>query len=111
MLRFTACVNDRIISVMGLTMYSIFLILPIVVFVSSPSKLRTLGRMALAFVLTVLLITVPAAIVRRGDPEMMGRIAGAISLSVAALVGWLHVRSLKLSAKQAGPVPTAPNQP
>jgi hypothetical protein len=92
-------------------MSQIFLILPIVVFFCSPSKLRTLGRMVLSFVLTVLLITIPAAILRRGNPQMMVMIAGATSLSVAALVGWLHVRSLKLNAKQTNSVPVVSNQP
>jgi thiol:disulfide interchange protein len=80
----------------------VFLILAVVVFLVSPRKLRTLGRMALAFVITGLVIMIPAALARRGDPQMWGRIAGeiAIAIAIAPLAGWWHIRSLKRAAKR-----------
>ena len=47
--------------------------------VKSPKKLQTLGRMAIAFVVTVLLFIVPGAILRRGDPQALGAIAGLVA--------------------------------
>ena len=63
--------------------------------VKSPKKLQTLGRMAIAFVVTVLLFIVPGAILRRGDPQALGAIAGLVALLAAVIAGWWHTRSLK----------------
>jgi hypothetical protein len=38
---------------------------------------------------------VPGAILRRGDPEALGAIAGLVALLVAVIAGWWHTRSLK----------------
>lgn len=87
-----------------------FFILWIVVFASSPKKMRTLGRMALAFVIAALLIMIPAALVRRGDPEMWGRMAAEIGFAIAPFVGWWHIRSLKRAAKLTASAPNADRQ-
>ena len=63
--------------------------------VKSPKKLQTLGWMAIAFVVTVLLFIVPGAILRRGDPQALGAIAGLVALLAAVIAGWWHTRSLK----------------
>jgi hypothetical protein len=41
--------------------------------VKSPKKLQTLGRMVVAFVVTLLLFIVPGAILRMGDPQGPGK--------------------------------------
>ena len=84
---------------------SVIFILAIVVFLYSPKKLRTLGRMMLAFVSTALLIMIPAALVRRGDPHMWGEMAAQIGILIALAAGWWHVRRLKRAAKSDGPPP------
>jgi hypothetical protein len=71
------------------------LIAAIYLVVKSPKKLQTLGRMGMAFVVTVLLIIVPGAILRRGDPQALGAIAGLVAILVAVIAGWWHTRSLK----------------
>jgi thiol:disulfide interchange protein len=63
--------------------------------VKSPKKLQTLGRMGIAFVMSVLLIMVTGAILRRGDPQALGAIAGLVALLAAVTAGWWHTRSLK----------------
>ena len=63
--------------------------------VTSPKKLRTLGRMAIALVLTVLLIIVAGAILRRGDPQALGAIAVLVGMLAAVTAGWWHTHSLK----------------
>jgi hypothetical protein len=73
----------------------------IAVFLSSPKKLRTLGRMVLGFVMAALLIMIPTSIVRRGDPEMWGRMAAEIGILMAVAAGWWDVRALRRAAKEA----------
>jgi high-affinity Fe2+/Pb2+ permease len=63
-------------------------------------KLQTLGRMAIAFVVTVLLIMVTGAILRRGDPQALGAIAGLVALLVAVIAGWWHTRALNAAARE-----------
>jgi hypothetical protein len=75
--------------------FLIFLALATAVVYQSPKKLHTLGRIVLALVVTILLIIIPAAIVHRGNPHLMGSIAALIGFCVALVVGWWHVRSLK----------------
>jgi hypothetical protein len=65
------------------------------VVVKSPKKLQTLGRMAIAFVVTVLLFLVPGAILRMGDPHALGAIGGLVAMLVAVIAGWWHTRALK----------------
>lgn len=79
---------------------AVFFILAIVVFLYSPKKLRTLGRMVLAFIIAALLIMIPA-IARRGDPQMWGRMAAEIAMVIAPAAGLWHIRSLKRAAKEA----------
>jgi hypothetical protein len=67
--------------------------------VKSPKKLQTLGRMGIAFVVTVLVIMVTGAILRRGDPQALGAIAGLVALLGAVIAGWWHTRSLKREAE------------
>jgi hypothetical protein len=73
----------------------LLLIAAIYLVVTSPKKLRTLGRMAIAFVVTALLLMVPGAILRRGDPQALGAIAGLVAMLGAVIAGWWHTRSLK----------------
>jgi len=63
--------------------------------VTSPKKLRTLGRMAIVFVGTVLVIIVAGAILRRGDPQALGAIAVLVGMLAAVSAGWWHTHSLK----------------
>jgi succinate-acetate transporter protein len=63
--------------------------------VKSPKKLQTLGRMAIAFVVTVLLFMVLGAILRTGDPQALGAIGGLVGLLAAVIAGWWHTRALK----------------
>jgi len=75
--------------------------------VKSPKKLQTLGRMAIAFVVTVLLILVAGAVLRRGDPQTLGAIGGLVALLVAVIAGWWHTRSLKRgTAETSGQPPS-----
>jgi hypothetical protein len=67
----------------------------IYVIVKSPKKLQTLFRMAIAFLVTVLLFIIPGALLHTGDPHAQGRIGGLVALLVAVIVGWWHMRSLK----------------
>jgi hypothetical protein len=73
----------------------LLLVAAIYLVVTSPKKLRTLGRMGIAFVATALLIMVPGAILRRSDPQALGAIAGLVALLAAVIAGWWHTRSLK----------------
>jgi succinate-acetate transporter protein len=73
----------------------VLLIAAIYLVVTSPKKMQTLGRMGIAFVGTVVLIMVLGAILRRGDPQALGAIAGLVGLLVAVIAGWWHTRSLK----------------
>lgn len=61
----------------------------------------------IAFVVTALLFMVPGAILRRGDPQALGAIAGLVALLVAVITGWWHTRCLKRnSAETPGQPPT-----
>ena len=73
----------------------LLLVTAIYLVVKSPKKLQTLGRMGIAFVVTVLLFIVPGAILRRGDQQALGAIAGLVALLAAVIAGWWHTRSLK----------------
>ncbi len=73
----------------------LLLVAAIYLVVKSPKKLQTLGRMGIAFVVTVVLFIVMGAILRRGDPQALGAIGGLVALLVAVIAGWWHTRSLK----------------
>ena len=73
----------------------LLLIAAIYLVVTSPKKLGTLGRMAIAFVGTALVTMVVGAILRRGDPQALGAIAGLVAMLGAVIAGWWHTRSLK----------------
>jgi len=85
----------------------LLLIAAIYLVVKSPKKLQTLGRMAISFVVTVLLIIVAGAILRRGDPQALGAVAGLVALLGAVIAGWWHTRSLKRGGAGAGGQPDA----
>ena len=85
---------------MGSPLGILLLIAAIYLVVKSPKKLPTLGRMAAGFVVTVLLIIVPGAVLRIGDPQALGRVSGLIALLVAVVAGWWHVRSLQRASKE-----------
>jgi hypothetical protein len=72
---------------------------------NSPKKLQTLGRMGIAFLVTVLLFIVPGAILRRGDPQALGAISGLVGLLVAVIAGWWHTRSLKRGSMETAERP------
>ena len=72
----------------------ILLLVWVALIAKSPKKMRTLGRMVTAFLLTAFLLLVPNALLRMGDPRAWGRISGIIALLVAAIAGWWHVRSV-----------------
>jgi succinate-acetate transporter protein len=72
----------------------LLLVAAIFLVVKSPKKLQTLGRMVIAFVVTVLLFIVPGAILRMGDPQAWGRIGGLGGLLIAVIAGWWHMRSV-----------------
>jgi hypothetical protein len=80
---------------MGSPLGILLLIAAIYLVAKSPKKLQTLGRMGIAFVVTVLLILVTGAILRRGDPQALGTIGGLVALLVAVITGWWHTRALK----------------
>jgi hypothetical protein len=71
----------------------------------SPKKLQTLGRMGIAFVVTVLLFIVRGALLRRGDPQALGAISGLVGLLVAVIAGWWHTRSLKRGSMETAERP------
>ena len=73
----------------------LLLVAAIYLVVKSPKKLQTLGWMAVAFVVTVLLFIVPGAILRMGDPHAQGKIGGLVGLLIAVIAGWRHMRSIK----------------
>ena len=73
----------------------LLLVAAIYLVVTSPKKLRTLGRMAIALVVTGLLIIVAGAILLRGDPQALGAIAVLVGMLAAVTAGWWHTRSLK----------------
>jgi len=75
--------------------------------VVSPQMLRTLGRMALAFVVCLLMTLVPSALLRIGHPRAWGQLAGVVAPFVAVVAGWLNVRSLRHS--QVSAAPTGPS--
>ncbi len=85
----------------------LLLVAAIYLVVKSPRKLQTFGRMLLAFVATGLLIMIPGAVLRMGDPQALGAIAGLIALLSAVIAGWWHTRSLKRPpTKSAAPPPS-----
>jgi thiol:disulfide interchange protein len=83
----------------------LLLIAAIYLLVTSPKKLQTLGRMAIAFVVTALAIMVTGAILRRGDPQALGAIAGLVAMLLAVIAGWWHTRSLKRGSRETSERP------
>jgi hypothetical protein len=73
--------------------------------VKSPKKLQTFGRIGIAFVVTLVIFLLVGAILRKGDPEALGRIGGLVALLVAVIAGWWHTRSLKRSGPASSPQP------
>jgi thiol:disulfide interchange protein len=73
----------------------VLLVAVIYLIVKSPKKLQTLVRIVVAFVVTVLLLIVPGAMLRMGDPEALGQISALVGLLVAVIAGWWHVRSIQ----------------
>ena len=70
-------------------------------------RFQTLLRMVTAFLVTAGVFLVPNAILRIGDPRAWGRLAGLVAMLVAAIAGWMHVRSLR----SAPPPPTPEKLP
>ena len=92
----------------GSPLMGLLLLAGIVLCLTSPKKLQTLGRMAAAFVLTALLIMIPTSIARRGDPQMWGEMAAEIGVLIAVVAGWWHIRSLKRAAQRKPDPPPPP---
>jgi hypothetical protein len=80
----------------------IFFVVAIWLIAKSPKRFQTLLRMVTAFLVTAGVFLVPNAILRIGDPRAWGRLAGLVAMLVAAIAGWMHVRSLR----SAPPAPT-----
>ncbi len=83
----------------------LLLVAAIFLVVKSPKKLQTLGRMVIAFVVTVLVFIVPGALLRIGDPQAWGRIGGLVGLLTAVIAGWWHKRSLTRANTEASGQP------
>lgn len=84
----------------------LLLVAAIYLVVTSPKKLRTLVRMAIGFVGTALLIMVAGAILRRGDQQALGAIAGLVAMLAAVTAGWWDTRALK---RDGGGTPEPPS--
>jgi succinate-acetate transporter protein len=85
----------------------LLLIAAIYLIVKSPKKLKTIVRMVAAFIVTVLLFIVPGAILRMGDPQALGRIAGLVGLLVAVIAGWWHMRSIRRASNESSGHPAS----
>jgi Ca2+/H+ antiporter len=73
----------------------------IIIVLASPRKLKTLGRMFLAFIVTAVPLLILGALLRKGEPEMLGILIGQIAIGVACVFGLFHVLSLR-RAKRNG---------
>ena len=73
----------------------IFFVVAIWLIAKSSKRFQTLLRMVTAFLVTAGVFLVPNAILRIGDPRAWGRLAGLVAMLVAAIAGWMHVRSLR----------------
>ena len=85
----------------------IFFVVAIWLIAKSSKRFQTLLRMVTAFLVTAGVFLVPNAILRIGDPRAWGRLAGLVAMLVAAIAGWMHVRSLR----SAPPPPTPEKLP
>jgi len=85
----------------------ILLVVAIHLLVRSPKRLQTGGRMVAAFVGALLLCIVPSAVLRVGDPEAWGRIAGLVGLLIAVIAGWWHIRSIKIANIETSAQPSS----
>jgi uncharacterized membrane protein YbaN (DUF454 family) len=82
----------------------IFFVIAIWLIAKSSKRFQTLLRMVTAFLVTAGVFLVPNAILRIGDPRAWGRLAGLVAMLVAAIAGWMHVRSLR-STPPPAPTP------
>jgi uncharacterized membrane protein YbaN (DUF454 family) len=73
----------------------IFFVVAIWLIAKSSKRFQTLLRMVTAFLVTAGVFIVPGAILRIGDPRAWGRLTGLVAMLVAAIAGWMHVRSLR----------------
>jgi len=73
----------------------------VIIVLASPRKLRTLGRMLLVFIVAALAFLVLGALLRIGEPEMLGILIAQIAIGVADAFGLFHVLSLR-RAKRDG---------
>jgi hypothetical protein len=85
----------------------IFFVVAIWLIAKSSKRFQTLLRMVTAFLVTAGVFLVPNVILRIGDPRAWGRLAGLVAMLVAAIAGWMHVRSLR----SAPPAPTPEKLP
>jgi succinate-acetate transporter protein len=83
----------------------LLLLAAIYLIIKSPKRLQTLGRMALVFVVTVALFILTGLVLRIGDPEAWGRIAGLLGLLTAVIAGWWHTRSMKRASAEVSRQP------
>jgi len=83
----------------------IFFVVAIWLIAKSSKRFQTLLRMVTAFLVTAGVFLVPNAILRIGDPRAWGRLAGLVAMLVAAIAGWMHVRSLRSAPPPAAPTP------
>jgi hypothetical protein len=75
----------------------LLLLVGLIILLVSPQKMKTLGRMLLAFVGVAAVILMLGALLRKGDPELIGAFTGQIALGVADVLGLFHVLRLKRS--------------
>jgi len=76
----------------------LFLVGIVIVLVSS-RKLKTLGRMLLAFIVTTVVLLLLGALLRTGEPEMFGILTAQIAIGVSDTLGVFHVLSLRRARK------------
>jgi hypothetical protein len=93
--------SQPMVSPLGL----VLMIVAIYLVFKCPKKLQTLGRRVIGFVVTVLLLLIPGAVLRIGDPQAIGRVSGLIALLVTVIVGWWHIRSLRSAGKEPPSTP------
>jgi hypothetical protein len=85
----------------GSTLAPLLFLVAIIIVLASPRKVKTLGRMFLAFIATAAPLLILGALLRKGEPEMLGILIGQISIGVAEVFGLFHVLSLR-RAKRNG---------
>jgi Na+/phosphate symporter len=85
----------------GTYLAPLLFLIGIIIVLASPRKLKTLGRMFLAFIVTAVPLLILGALLRKGEPEMLGILIGQMAIGVADALGLFYVLSLR-RAKRDG---------